>query len=209
MLEETTTVSVRTTTLRVVEAGVLLYRAHRERLGPLSAAAFDDFAACASPGVYSVSAEDGRLEVVPRERSRLFDGIPTRRRPSPLPPGRGPLPKPASPSPYDAVRAAGVATLLTDASGVEVLESCSAAVLWWDGRQLVAAPEDRSRVASTAEGELLARLPVRRAPLLLEPKAPFVLVNAVVLTCLPEGSTFPAAVRAQLDEVLGRTARRP
>lgn len=197
------------TTLRVTEAGVLLYAAHRARLGAEAHDAFDHFAATAAPGIYSLSASAGQLDVTPRAASRLSDGIVTRRRPSPLAPGQGPRPKQGSPSPYDEIRVAGVATLLTDAEGVELYESCSAAVLAWDGKTLVAAPDDRSRVASTAEAAILARVPFRRAPLLLEAGWPIVLVNAVILTCVPEGSTFPRAVRAQLDESLGRTTRRP
>ena len=201
--------TLRYTTLRVTEAGVVLYAAHRERLGSDTQLAFDRFAATATPGVYAVSAEGGVLDVVRRAGSRLFDGIPTRHLPSPLAPGRGALAKPAPPCPYDAVRTQGCATLLTDESGAEILESCSAAVLTWDGRALVAAPEDRSRVASTAEGAILARLSFRRAPRLVKDAAALILVNAVALTCLPQGSTFPSAVRAQLDEVLGNTTRRP
>ena len=174
--------TLRYTTLRVTEAGVVLYAAHRERLGSDTQLAFDRFAATATPGVYAVSAEGGVLDVVRRAGSRLFDGIPTRHLPSPLAPGRGALAKPAPPCPYDAVRTQGCATLLTDESGAEILESCSAAVLTWDGR---------------------------RAPRLVKDAAALILVNAVALTCLPQGSTFPSAVRAQLDEVLGNTTRRP
>lgn len=200
--------TVKYTTIRVTDAGVILYAAHRSRLGPEAERAFDRFSARATPGVYALTARDGGLDIVRRGGSRLFDGIPTRRLPSPLAPGQGPRPKEPSPSPYDAVRAQGIATILTDASGAEVLESCSAAVLAWDGQSLVAAPEDRSRVASTAEGVILSQLPFHRAPLLLDVGWPMLLVNAVVLTCVPQGSAFPAAVRAQIDEVLGRTTLR-
>ncbi len=200
---------VRYTTIRVTEAGVILYAAHRARLGPEAERAFDRFAAHASPGVYALTARDGNIDIVRRGGSRLFDGVPTRALPSPLAPGRGPQPKEPSPSAYDAVRVQGQATLLTDGSGEELLESCSAAVLAWDGSILVAAPEDRSRVASTAEGAILARLPFRRAPRPLDGGWPILLVNAVVLTCVPRGSIFPLAVRAQVDEVLGRTTLRP
>jgi hypothetical protein len=200
--------TVRYTSLRVVPAGVILYAQHRERLGPEHQAAFDHFAVSAAPGAYALLARDGALEVTPRGPSRLFDHIPTRRRPSPLPPGRGPQPKAPAPGPYDAVRAPGVATLLTDEGETEVYESCSAAVLAWDGKTLVATPDDRSRVASTAERAILARLGFRRAPLLLAEGWPIVLVNALALTAVPEGSAFPAGVRAQLDEILGSTTRR-
>jgi len=44
------------TTLRVTEAGVLLYAAHRARLGAEAHVAFDQFAATAAPGIYSLSA---------------------------------------------------------------------------------------------------------------------------------------------------------
>jgi hypothetical protein len=195
------------TTLRVTEAGVVLFDAHRARLGPDAFLEFDAFAAGATPGVYVLQRVDGRLQVTPRPGSRLFEGIPLRRQPSPLAPGLGPQAKAGAPGPYDAVRVAGVATLLTDPSGDEVWESCTAAVLAWDGQGLVAVPEDRTRVASTAEQELVRCLPVRRAPVRPEAGWPLVLVNAVIC-CVPKGSAFPAPQRALFDEVLAASARR-
>jgi hypothetical protein len=188
---------------------VLLFEAHRARLGPAAAVAFDAFAAAAAPGVYRVEAEGAAVRATPREGSRLYEGIPLRWVPSPLPAGLGPLPKAPSPGPYDAVRAPGLATLLTDPAGEEVWESCTAAVLAWDGAGLVASPADRSRVASTAEAVVARALPLRRAPLLRAAGWPVLLVNAVVGCCAPAGPAFPPAARRQVEAALLATARRP
>jgi hypothetical protein len=197
------------TTLRVAEAGVVLFAAHRARLGAEAAPAFEAFAAGAAPGVYGVLAgPGGRLEVTPRAGSRLFDGIPVRRVPSPLAPGLGARPKAPPPGPYDAVRTPGLATLLTDPADAELWESCTASVLAWDGAGLVAVPADRTRVDSTAEGEVLRQLAVRRAPVPVAAGWPLLLLNAVVLSCAPAGPAFPAEVRRAVDEVLLATARR-
>ena len=196
------------TTLKVAEAGVLLFEAHRARLGPAVQAAFDAFAAAATPGVYVLRAEGTGLAVTPRGPSRLFDGIPLRWLPSPLAPGLGPQPKAPSPGPYDAVRTPGVATLLTDPSGVELWESCTASVLAWDGARLVAVPPTVTRVDSTAEGEVRRRLPVRRAPVRVDAGWPLLLLNAVVGSCAPRGPDFPAQVRRAVEEALQATVCR-
>lgn len=196
------------TTLKVTEAGVLLFEAHRARLGPAVQAAYDAFAARAEPGVYVLQAQGAELVVTPRGPSRLVDGIPLRWRPSPLKPGLGPQPKAGSPGPYDAVRTPGVATLLTDPSGAELWESCTASVLAWDGARLVAVPADVTRVNSTAEGEVVQRLHVRRAPLRVDAHWPLLLLNAVVATCAPRGPDFPAQVRRNVEEALQATVRR-
>jgi anthranilate synthase/aminodeoxychorismate synthase-like glutamine amidotransferase len=196
------------TALRVTAAGVLLFDEHRARLGLAARAAFDAFAASAAPGVYALTWTGGALEVKPRPSSRLFDGMAVRYLPSPLAPGLGPLPKAPSPGPYDALRAPGLATLLTDAEGSELWESCTAAVLAWDGAGLVAPPEDRSRVASTAERALQERLPVRRAPVRVDSGWPLLLVNAVAPVCVPAGSAFPAEARQAVEAALEATTRR-
>jgi hypothetical protein len=84
-----------------------------------------------------------------------------------------------------------------------------AAVLGWNGRELVAPPADRPRVASTAAAALLAIEPSVELPLPASGDLPLLLVNAVALTCLPAGSAFPAEVRARLHAALLATAGRP
>lgn len=197
------------TTLLVMDAGVLLFEAHRARLGAAAAPAFDAWAATAAPGAYVLQVgPGGGLTATPRGPSRLFDGMPLRWRPSPLPPGLGLQPKAPSPGPYDAVRSPGVATLLTDPGGTEVWESCTASVLAWDGARLVAVPPDVTRVDSTAEREVLRRLAARRAPVRVEAHWPLLLLNAVVATCAPRGPEFPLQVRRQVEEALLATVRR-
>jgi hypothetical protein len=199
------------TALKVSEQGVVLYEAHRRRLGAAWEAAFDAFARTAEVGIYALRGVDGRLEVTRRDRSRLWDGIGVRFLASPVASLRGPQVKAPSPSPWDAVRVPGVATLLTSADGEEVFESCAAAVLAWDGRELVATPETSPRIASLTEPYLLERRPHRRAPLRRNAGWPLVLVNAVVGACLPtlEGPVFPAEVLGDLRALLTASARRP
>lgn len=194
------------TSLLVTTEGVVLLEQHRARLGPRWRSELDAFARTATPGAWVVRVDSGTFRVEPRPGSRLYDGIATRARVSPVADLRGELPKQASPSPWDDVREPGLATLLTDATGTEVYESCSAAVLGWDGARLVSPPVDRPRVASTAVQLLLAHHAHRCAP--LAPDGPLLLVNAVVLTCLPLGSTFPVELRQRLHALLLATASR-
>ena len=200
--------SARVTTLRVTEQGVVLFAAHRARLGPAAERSFDTFAATARSGIYSLIARDELLEVISRPASRLFEGIGVRYAISPVADRRGPFPKEGSPSPYDAVRTPNLATLLTDPDAQEVWESCVAAVFAWDGAQLVAVPEARPRVDSLAERTVAAALSPRRAPLLREAGWPLVLVNAVI-TCVPAKQVFPQAIRAAIDEAIHATIARP
>lgn len=203
------------TLLRVVEDGVVLFEEHRRRLAPAGgriATRFDDFARSATPGIYALRAGAGQLAVERRERSRLFDGMPVRWLVSPFAGRHGLFPKLPSPSEYDACRQACVSTLLTSANGLEIYESCSAAVVGWDGAQLVFAPEDRPRVDSTAERALRARVAFTAAPLLRDARLPLALVNAVAGLCLPvvpEREEFPEDACALVRAALAATARRP
>lgn len=187
---------------------MVLFDAHRRRLGVACAEAFDDFAAGAAPGVYAVRAAGARVEVTPRPGSRLRDGIGLRFLPSPVAHLRGPLAKCPASSLWDAVRAAGVATVLTSADGVFVYEACVAAVLAWDGEQLVAPPDDAPRVDSVTQSFLLARHRHRRAPIRRDAGWPLLLVNAVVGACVPEGQRFPEPLRAALVTDVEASARR-
>jgi hypothetical protein len=203
------------TTLRVIEAGVVLWDGHLARLrpaGPWVEDAFDRFARDASPGVYALTAAAGRLTIEPRPGSRLHDGIPVRFRESPLAGCAWPFPKPAPPGPYAAVRAPGVATLLTDATGAEILEACVAAVIAWDGASLVVPPADRPRVASVAEAAIRTALPVREAPIAARGGWGLALVNAVAGICRPatgpDREPFPEEVAARIEALLLSTARR-
>lgn len=203
------------TTLRVTDAGVVLRDGHLARLraaGPWVEAAFARFARDAAPGIYALTAAGGRLAVEPRPGSRLHDGIPVRFRVSPVAGAAGSLPKPAPPGPYAAVRAPGVATLLTDATGAELLEGCVAAAIAWDGASLVVPPADRPRVASVAEAAIRAALPVGEAPLAARGGWGLALVNAVAGVCRPaagpDRTPFPGDVAARIEALLLATARR-
>lgn len=194
------------TLLKVTERGVVLRALHQRRLraedGP-AAQAFSRFAAEARPGVYAVRLE-GDLRAEARPGSRLVDGMPVRLLPSPLAGETGRCPKPAPPCAYDAVRAPGVATLLTSADGGELLEGCSAALLGWDGHSLVCPPDDRPRVWSTAETAVREHLPVRLAPLAVDSAQPLLLVNAVKGPCtvaLPGRAPFPEDAIARIAQL--------
>lgn len=194
------------TTLRVLPAGVVLFDAHRARLGNSANDAFDDFSRIATPGLYSLTFLEGVLTVTPRPASRLEDGQPTRTLVSPIATSTGPQTKRASPSPWDTVRAPGVATLLTNALGTELYESCVAAVVAWNGEALVLVPELAPRVDSTAEHFMATHWPHVRAPIAPDHPA-LLLVNAVTLA-LPRASLFPARLRAELEHGLHATAKR-
>jgi hypothetical protein len=192
------------TTLRVTAAGVVLFDQHARRLG--SAAALAAFARTATPGVYRVILEGERLHATPREESRLRDDLALRLLPSPLPRSAGRIPKPGAPGIYDAVRLPGLATLLTSEDGRELWESCSAAVIAWDGIRLVSPPLDRPRVRSTAEDALDEAGLLTHAPVSTETQS-LLLINALGAV-IPAGSGFPVAQRALLLERLARSAHR-
>jgi hypothetical protein len=195
---------MRTTTLQVTAGGIPLRDLHLERLGnPLHAGreAFERFAALAVPGVYRLVLDGETLQVTPRGPSSLSDGTPVRFRPSPCAAMVGRFPKPLSPGPYDEVRTRGVATLLTTRDGAELLESCTAALLGWDGAAFVHPPDDRPRVWSTAEEAVRRHLPVRAAPLGALDRLPLLLVNAVAGPCpvaLPDRPPVPAEPIARI-----------
>ncbi len=200
---------MRYTLLLKTAAGVVLYAYHARRLNPAGAAApaaaFERFAREAAPGVHAVWMDDaGVVRAEPRGGSRLRDGMPVRVRPSPLGPTGGPVPKQASPSPYDAVRADGVATLLASADGAELWEACVAAVVGWDGERIVCVPEDRPRVWSTAEAAVREHLPVRVAAIAAGGSDPILLVNAVKRTCVvaaPGRRPFPDPAREAIERL--------
>ena len=203
------------TTLRVDAGGVVLLEEHARRLAPLGGPAlerFHAFARTAAPGVYAIATRGDGLDVTARRGSTLFDGMPWRLAPSPVGRAPGPFPKPAPPGPYAAVRAPGVATLLTSPDGTEIWEACVAAVVGWDGERLVLVPDDRPRVDSTAERAIAARLPVARAPILAAGAMPLLLVNAVKGTCTlaPQGrAPFPPAPLRAIEGVLAARTGRP
>lgn len=203
------------TALKVTPQGVVLFDAHRRRLCGVDEALgrrFDDWARDATPGVYAIIARAGLLEVELKARSRLFEGIGVRYVPSPFRNSGGAFPKPPPPSPYQAVRVDGVATLLTDEAGAQLYESCTASVFAWDGATLVAVPEESPRVASVTEACLVAALPHRRAPIAVESDWPLVLANAAAGVCqpaLPGRARFPEHVRRAMAEAIARTIRPP
>jgi len=198
------------TLLAVTGDGVVLGAYHLRRLGldaeeaAPALGAFRRFAAEASPGVFALLLHGPSLSVESRPGTRLRDGMPARVAPSPVTDRAGPLPKPASPGPYDAVRQSGIATLLTSLDGEEIYEACSAAVLGWDGGRLVCVPDDRPRVWSTAEAAVREHLPVVERPILLRSRMPILLVNAVKGTCslaAPRRDPFPTRAREEIERL--------
>ena len=194
------------TALRVTAAHqVPLFEGHVRRLGEASRGPLRQFADQAEAGVYRATWDGAQLTTSVRPPSRLVEGMPTRFVVSPFVGLSGRFPKPGPPSPYEAVRVAGLSSLLTDPSGQELYEACVASVIAWDGAELVLAPEDVPAVGSIAEAEVAARLAYRRARIFVAGDWPLLLINAVVGTCavsVPGRAAFPAQVRSQLDEIL-------
>lgn len=202
------------TLLRVTERGVVLLDYHVRRLDlasdPAAHEAFLHFARDAAPGVWAVWSGPGGIRTEPRAGSRLRDGMSARLVRSPVLDRAAPLTKPAPPGPYDAVRLEDVATLLTSADGQEILESCSAAVVAWDGEALVCPPRDRPRVWSTAEAAIRDHLDPRETPI-PESSDALLLVNAVKGTCLlaePHSRAFPAVARRRIEALFEDLTRR-
>ncbi len=191
------------TVLRVTEQFTIpLLHRHANRLGGEALGALRHFISfVVEPGVYRVTWDGRQLSTLKLRGSRLVEGIATRVMTSPFAAITGRFPKPGSPSPYDAVRMDGLSTLLTDPSGTELFEACSAAVVAWNGSALVLPPEDRPAVASLAEAAIAKHEAVERAPIRLADAWPLLLVNAVT-TCVPKSSTFPPAIRERLDALL-------
>ena len=197
------------TVLRVAEDfSVPLLHRHAARLGDGAFAALRHFVSLVvDPGVYRVTWDGRQLSTLRRPASRLREGMPTRRRVSPMANERGRFPKPAPPSAYDAVRLDGVSTLLTSQAGDAFYEACSATLVAWDGTSLVLPPEDVPAVASIAEAAIAANEPVQRRTLATEGSWPLLLVNAVAGTCaidVPGRHAFPAEVRARLTALLAK-----
>jgi hypothetical protein len=203
--------NVRFTALRVTPgSSIPLFDGHVRRLGEESRGALRHFASLAAEGVYRVSWDGVQLTTKLRGPSRLKEGMPTRFAISPFAGQRGRFPKPGPPSPYEGVRVEGVSTLLTDAAGEELYESCLASVVAWDGESLVLTPEDAPAVASVAEAEVGEKLPVRRAKILVRSAWPLLLINAVAPTCqvsVPGRAVFPADQRAKLEALLGVSSK--
>lgn len=202
------------TSLRATEDGVLFYDQHLARFKRAAGAegekAFRDFAENVRPGAWSLRFDEGGLTVKAMPGSRLFDGMPAVLRPSPLAPGSPALEKPAPPGPYAPLRIDGVSVLLSSLDGGEIWESCSAAVLAFDGRGLIHPPDDRPRVRSTAEAHLRSLLPMRAAPVPSDCRA-LLLVNAVKGACLlepPRSGEFPAALLETVRTIVSVSARR-
>lgn len=191
------------TVLRVTEQFTIpLLHRHAQRLGDEALGALQHFISfVVEPGVYRVTWVGRQLSTLKLPGSRLVEGMATRVMASPFNEKSGRFPKHGSPSPYDAVRAEGVSTVLTDAGGGEVFEACSAAVVAWNGSALVLPPEDRPAVASLAEAAIAKQEVVVRAPIRLADAWPLLLVNAVT-TCVPKGSSFPPAIRERLAALL-------
>jgi hypothetical protein len=190
------------TVLRVSGAGVLLRAHHARRFsaaGPQALQAFDAFCARATEGIWALRFEHGALRAEPRARSRLSPGIGVRYAPSPMVGRTGAFPKP--PGGYEAVRAPGVATLLTDPSGEELYEACSAAVIAWTGRGWIAPPPDRPRVASVAVAALEEAGLLSRGPILRADRPPLLLLNAVVGACPLDPNQIPPPPPSEVARV--------
>lgn len=195
------------TVIGITSAGVPLFDKHVRRLGLSSRPALLRFVSGATPGVYRVTWTGAELLTEARGASRLVEGMPTRTLVSPYAALRGRFAKPAPPNRYESVRIPGVATLLTSEDGAQLYESCSAAVLAWDGAQLVLPPLEAPGVKSLAEEAVVEALPHRRAELLTASDWPLLLINAVAGACtivVPGRGTFPAEQREKIASVLAR-----
>jgi hypothetical protein len=138
--------------------------------------------------------------------------MPVRYLPSPVHDRTGRFPKPAPPSPYDGVRLAGWCTALTDVSATELLESCTAALLAWDGKHLVVPPDQAPRVQSVAEEEVRATFGARSESLLLQGEWPIAAINAVAGLSRPAflgRGAFPDDLARRILTHFESTARRP
>ncbi len=203
------------TVLRVVEAGVVLRDAHAKRLGAIAgpvAKAYDAFCAEAAPGIYGCRIIDGTFHVTPRTTAMLRDGLPVRRRVSPMlrrPPVL--LEKPPSPSPYDEVREPGWCTLLTNESGDELIESCVGVLVGWDGTRLRFASDRLPRVRSVSECAVRGAVAVSESVFRVEEAAPFAVMNAVSGLCRPalaECASFPEQAGALIASIFENLTRR-
>jgi hypothetical protein len=192
------------TTLKVDDNGVLLYVLHEERFrmaGDAAVAAYRQFAAGAASGNYNLYWDNKNLLIKARGESRLVDGMPVRYRVSPIANLKNRIDKPAPPSIYSDLVESGLSTMLTSADGNEMFESCSAAVIAWNGKNIIRVPDDRPAVRSTMEGLLKIIPGVIEEPILKDSTYPIALVNALkcVCTLAVEGrDAFPVE---QLDKI--------
>jgi hypothetical protein len=204
------------TVLRITNASVVLWDYHVRRLGlgqdSVAYQSLVRFVRAATPGVWAIGLDGQRgLQVEARSGSRLYDGMPARLTMSPVAGNVGYRSKTKSPGPYDGVRQHGVATLLTDASGTELYEACSAAIVAWDGQRIVCVARECPRVWSTAENAIRDHLPVGEATIPVGSDA-ILLVNAVKGICeleAPHSQAFPARVRRDIDQLFAHVTIRP
>lgn len=175
------------------------------RLGHGSERELSHWASRTEPGVYRAWWQEPRLRTQRLAGSRLHDGLRAQFRVSPVAQEHGLLAKPASPSPYDSVRLPDLVTLLTDLSGATILEADSAAILGWDGQQLVLPPLDAPRVDSVTAAEVASRFPHQRKAIPADSDWPLLLLNAAVGTCtisLAGRQPFPEALRAEIQNAI-------
>jgi hypothetical protein len=199
------------TTVRVSAAGVVLFEDHAVRLGPEARPAFEQFAATATEGVYSLRAHGAELTIERRAGSRLHDEVVLRTRVSPMLSHPGPFAKPAPPSLYDSVRIPDAITLLTNHSGDELYECDVASVMAWDGASLVLVPTDRPRVLSVAEAFVAREFLHRRAAIRTDGDWGLLLMNAVAAVApkrLHGRHAFPPELLADLRAAMELTATR-
>lgn len=195
------------TSLRVINEGIVVFEQHRARL--FSHPAFDDFSRDANNGNYTLQIIENVLHVSRFESSKIYDSIACRYLRSPIVNREGFQTKQAPPNAWSEVRIPNVATLLTQIDDDEILESCSATVLAFENGVLTAVPDERPRIRSTAEIEILRCLPHQKKPILRQHQWPFVLVNAVALVVVPEQTAPPTKQMIEpLLEVLLRSAKR-
>jgi len=195
------------TALIIHEGGKIpLLERHVRRLGLRSREAVLKFARDATPGVYRLTWTGAELISEARGPSRLIENMRVRFVVSPYVSLRGRFAKPAPPNRYEAVREAGLATLLTSEDGLELYESDSAALVAWNGG-FVLPPLEVPGVRSLAEEALVEALPHTRAPIVRESAWPLLLINAIAGTCaidVPGRAPFPPGEREKIASVLAR-----
>ncbi len=200
---------MRYTLLRKTPDGIVLCVYHERRLGlqrgTLLFDEFVQFSRRAEPGVWAVWLDDQGIRVEIRPESRLRDGMETRLVVSPVGNHKGTMPKGAVLEAYNSVRVPGIATLLTSQDGREIYEACSAAVLGWDGAEVVCVPNDRPRVDSTSETAIREHVTHVERPIPVGAIMPLLLVNAVKGTCTvasPSRGQYPSKVVEHIQGVL-------
>lgn len=202
------------TTLKINDAGVLLYDKHEQRFlnaGEDALKAYKQFAKDAKPGAYTLNWDGKNLLIKVRGESTLFDGMPVRFMASPIANLNTRIDKPMPPSIYTNLVELTISTLLTSADGKEIYESCRASVIAWNGKNIVRVPNDRPAVNSTME-MLLHEMPnVVEEPIMKDSDYPIALVNAVKCTCTiaVEGrKEFPKEQLEKIKEAYLASAKR-